>query len=118
MQGSVCREAENPMKLRIFLVLWLLAVGMVGCSAPDETNLSGRKQVTADEPRHVKVYFEKGTVRRVAGQSRHLELGERDPGRFRDGPLQGPGSESTTSIARSRRFRCWPEASTGARPGR
>ena len=48
------------MKLRIFLVLWLLAVGMVGCSAPDETNLSGRKQVTADEPRHVRVYFEKG----------------------------------------------------------
>ena len=48
------------MKLRIFLVLWLLAVGMVGCSATDETKLSGRKQVTTDEPRHVKVYFEKG----------------------------------------------------------
>ena len=48
------------MKLRIFLVLWLLVVGMVACSTSDETNLSGRKQVTANEPVHVKVYFEKG----------------------------------------------------------
>ena len=48
------------MKLRVFLVLWLLAVGMVACSTSDETNLSGRKQVTANEPVHVKVYFEKG----------------------------------------------------------
>ena len=48
------------MKLRIFLVTCLLAAGMVACSTPDETTPSGEKRVTADEPRHVKVYFEKG----------------------------------------------------------
>ena len=48
------------MKLRIFFVTCLLAAGMVACSTPDETSPSGEKQVTADEPRHVKVYFEKG----------------------------------------------------------
>ena len=60
MRVAVCREAENRMKLRIFLVTCLLAAGMVACSTPDETSPSGGKQVTADEPRHVKVYFEKG----------------------------------------------------------
>ena len=49
------------MSLRIFFVTCLLAAGMVACSTPDETSPSGEKQVTADELRHVKVYFEKGT---------------------------------------------------------
>ena len=57
---AVCREAENRMKSRIFLVTCLLAAGMAACSTPDETSPSGEKQVTADEPRHIKVYFEKG----------------------------------------------------------
>ena len=48
------------MKLRIFLVIWLLAAGMVACSTSDETIPSGEYQVAADEPRHVKVYFQKG----------------------------------------------------------
>ena len=60
MRVALCRDTGNRMKLRILLVLLLLAVGMVACSTSDEANLSGKKQVTADEPRHVKVYFEKG----------------------------------------------------------
>ena len=48
------------MKLRIFFVTCLLAAGMVACSTSEETSSAGETQVTAEEPRHVKVYFEKG----------------------------------------------------------
>ena len=33
---------------------------MVACSTSDDASSAGEKQVTGDEPRHVKVYFEKG----------------------------------------------------------
>jgi len=48
------------MKLRIFLVTCLLLFGMVACSTPDETSSAGETPLPGDEPRHVKVYFEKG----------------------------------------------------------
>ncbi len=48
------------MKLKVLLVIWLLVVGMVACSTSEETGSAGKKQLTAEEPRHVKVYFEKG----------------------------------------------------------
>ena len=48
------------MKVRVLLAICLLVAGMVACSTPHDTSSAGGKQATGDEPRHVKVYFEKG----------------------------------------------------------
>ena len=105
------------MKLRIFLVIWLLPVGMVACSTSDETSLSGKKQVTVDEPKHVTVYFEKGMFGGWPANHGIWSWGNEILVGFGMGYNKDQG-RITTSIGRSRRFRCWPEALTAGRPGR
>ncbi len=38
----------------------VLAIGAIGCATPDDSGSAGEGAGTAEEPRHVKVYFEKG----------------------------------------------------------
>ena len=66
---------EDPMTWRNIAAAGVLAIGAVACTVPDDSGSGSEGADPADEPRHVKVYFEKGMFGGLAGQPRDLDLG-------------------------------------------